>query len=281
MRTIELLKVRFGEDALHVCDVMLKDMTDSKRINDHIQQDISSVVEPLIISRMFWPEVEQSSLHLTPKLRATEEDYGAAFNKFKPDKHLRWVQELGKVSLRLEMEDRVIEADVTPLQACVAELFEERERWTPTELAERLGVDEPPVLSALAVWEGYGLLRDAGEAWETVEVEQGASAPMQLERPIGKLSACAVELTAVTTGFARPDETAVLEQGAAMWPSIVNVLTNLGPQPLDSLQRTLALQKTYSLTSEELRLVLERAAQEGTVSRLVDGRWVLPQRNTS
>jgi hypothetical protein len=51
---------------------MLKDMADSKRINDHIQgtaaqvscvcqrivrADIQSVVHPLVISRMFWPNI--------------------------------------------------------------------------------------------------------------------------------------------------------------------------------------------------------------------------------
>ena len=40
IRIIELLKIRFGETALQVCDVMLKDMADSKRINDHVQGDL-------------------------------------------------------------------------------------------------------------------------------------------------------------------------------------------------------------------------------------------------
>jgi anaphase-promoting complex subunit 2 len=36
-RNIEILKIRFGEAALQVCEVMLKDMTDSKRIDGHVQ----------------------------------------------------------------------------------------------------------------------------------------------------------------------------------------------------------------------------------------------------
>jgi anaphase-promoting complex subunit 2 len=60
---------------------MLKDMADSKRIDDHIQgtakvcldsehgADIQSVVHPLVISRMFWPNMPASSLHLPPKLQ--------------------------------------------------------------------------------------------------------------------------------------------------------------------------------------------------------------------
>lgn len=34
---MEILKIRFGEAALQVCEVMLRDMTDSKRIDGHVQ----------------------------------------------------------------------------------------------------------------------------------------------------------------------------------------------------------------------------------------------------
>ncbi len=37
-RNIEILKIRFGEAALQVCEVMLRDMTDSRRIDQHVQQ---------------------------------------------------------------------------------------------------------------------------------------------------------------------------------------------------------------------------------------------------
>lgn len=36
-RNIEILKVRFGDAALQVCEVMLKDMTDSRRVDQHVQ----------------------------------------------------------------------------------------------------------------------------------------------------------------------------------------------------------------------------------------------------
>lgn len=37
-RNIEILKIRFGEAALQVCEVMLKDMSDSRRTDQHVQQ---------------------------------------------------------------------------------------------------------------------------------------------------------------------------------------------------------------------------------------------------
>lgn len=39
IRNLELLKLRFDESLLHLCEVMLKDIGDSKRINAHIQNE--------------------------------------------------------------------------------------------------------------------------------------------------------------------------------------------------------------------------------------------------
>jgi anaphase-promoting complex subunit 2 len=80
-RNIEILKIRFGEAALQVCEVMLRDMTDSKRIDQHVQsqkkvsplnhrrlnsvtekRNMQSVLHPTIISRAFWPSLESSDM---------------------------------------------------------------------------------------------------------------------------------------------------------------------------------------------------------------------------
>ena len=39
IRYLELLKLRFGESQLHNCEVMLKDVADSKRINTRIAEE--------------------------------------------------------------------------------------------------------------------------------------------------------------------------------------------------------------------------------------------------
>lgn len=36
LRYLEMLKLRFGESQLHCCEVMLKDIADSKRLNAHL-----------------------------------------------------------------------------------------------------------------------------------------------------------------------------------------------------------------------------------------------------
>jgi len=85
-RNLEILKIRFGEAPLQVCEVMLKDMTDSKRIDQHVQtqnsvgtqcnpiaapdiDDVQSVLHPTIISRHFWPQFQTAKILMPGQLR--------------------------------------------------------------------------------------------------------------------------------------------------------------------------------------------------------------------
>ncbi|GFZ51497.1 hypothetical protein JCM24511_09264 [Saitozyma sp. JCM 24511] len=176
IRTIELLKLRFGENALQVCDVMLKDMADSKRIDDHVHGDIDSAVHPLIISRMFWPTIQPTSMRLPPKLEKVQREYELAFHQFKPDKRLRWYQHLGTAEVKLELSDRVIQVEATPIQAAVSELYESQDRWTVEALAGKLGIgDRGAVRNALLFWAGLGVVKEEKEGWRLLEIaEEGA-----------------------------------------------------------------------------------------------------------
>lgn len=82
----------------------------------------------------------------------------------------------------------MIVAEATPLQAGVAELFEERASWTSAELSEKLGVDEVQIRSAVAFWAGFGVVKDdrtTGQ-WRLLEfAEEVGTAPSQLNFRIG------------------------------------------------------------------------------------------------
>lgn len=85
-RNLEILKIRFGEAPLQVCEVMLKDMTDSKRIDQHVQSqslvgtrfilivaldvdETQSVMHPTVISRHFWPQFQTTKILMPGQLR--------------------------------------------------------------------------------------------------------------------------------------------------------------------------------------------------------------------
>ena len=53
-------------------------------------------------------------------------DYAHEFTVFKPDKKLKWLPHLGTVQLELQLEDRVVDVDVPPLEAAFIELFSDK-----------------------------------------------------------------------------------------------------------------------------------------------------------
>ncbi|KAF5367867.1 hypothetical protein D9615_010472 [Tricholomella constricta] len=126
-RNIEILQIFFGEAALQVCKVMLKDMTDSKRI-DAIPETLYRAPDHHITAFLALLGIERyHHAWAVPKL---QEQYWKEFTIFKPDKK-RWLPHLGTIHLELQLEDRTIEADVPPLEAAFIELFSSKSSQSP------------------------------------------------------------------------------------------------------------------------------------------------------
>lgn len=68
MKNVQTLKFRFGEASLQGCEVMIKDLQDSKHIDARIHQVTSSVMHATILSRLFWPSFQAAPLRLPGQL---------------------------------------------------------------------------------------------------------------------------------------------------------------------------------------------------------------------
>lgn len=55
-----------------------------------------------------------------------QEAFEQEFTEHKAGKKLRWMNNIGTVSLDIELEDRTVNADATPLEAAIIELFSEQ-----------------------------------------------------------------------------------------------------------------------------------------------------------
>jgi anaphase-promoting complex subunit 2 len=125
---LERMKCVFGEDPLANCIVMLRDMNQSKRINQRIQDSFASEssctkVSNTIVSLTCWPAMstvvppgEQGGYCLLPqaltmawtvhdKLLGLFAKYAAEFKKLKPNQHLRLIPNQGRVVLDLKQRD--------------------------------------------------------------------------------------------------------------------------------------------------------------------------------
>ena len=104
-----------------------------------------------------------------------QQQYETAFHRFKPDKRLRWLQHIGTAVVKLELEDRVVEVEATPLQASISELFEEQAVWDAAAISERLGVDLAQVRNGLAFWANEGVVKEEGTQWRLLEVAEAGA----------------------------------------------------------------------------------------------------------
>lgn len=155
IRNLELLKLRFGEGLLHNCEVMLKDISDSKRINSHIHNDTDYAngtriliyliilvynqiyivliaeskfeISSLILSSQFWPPFKNESLELPQIIEDEFNKFTKSYKAYKGNRTLCWRSVIGCVKLELDMENgRKIEAVVTPTLAAFIYKFQEK-----------------------------------------------------------------------------------------------------------------------------------------------------------
>ncbi|CAL1713211.1 unnamed protein product [Somion occarium] len=267
-RNIEILKIRFGEAALQVCEVMLRDMTDSKRIDTHIQAQKNSPLHATIISKHFWPPLQSSKFSMPGQLKELRENYAKEFHLFKPDKKLVWLPHLGTLKIDIELDDRTVSAEVPPLEAAFIELFSQKDIWTVQELIEQVGkVDRPAVLKALGTWIDLGVLKeDRHDQYRLLNTaEDGDSTSKAVARP-----AMVVD--------EEPPVTAVQQQQAeqmrVFWKFIEGMLRNLGTLSLDRIQSMLKFAPGYDRNIEQLGAFMEAARREGLVT-VKDGMWKL------
>ncbi|KAI9573680.1 hypothetical protein HD554DRAFT_2167242 [Boletus coccyginus] len=268
-RNIEILKIRFGESALQVCEVMLRDMTDSRRIDQHVQSQQPSVIHPTIISRHFWPALEASSIVMPGQFQDTQEQYAKEFTTFKPDKALRWLPHLGRVQLELEFDDRRVNADVPPLEAAFIELFSEKDTWTVDELISRVGtVSRSAALKSLATWVGMRVLKEDNENVFKL-LSEGEEPTPGTKTAIPKPATGEDELPPIMSVQQQQ-----AEQMKVYWKFIEGMLINLGSLPLDRIQTMLRLAPGYDRTIEQLGSFMEAAKREG-LATVKDGMWRL------
>lgn len=133
IRNLELLKLRFGDSVLHNCEVMLKDISDSKRIDAHIHSDASYAatdkpfqISSLILSNQFWPPFKNDTIELPSALQAEFDRYTKSYESYKGNRTLVWRPAIGRVNIEIQLDSRTIDMAVSPSQAAIIYLFQDK-----------------------------------------------------------------------------------------------------------------------------------------------------------
>lgn len=260
IKNVEILKLRFGEASLQGLEVMLKDLDESKRIDHLVHEKINVPLHATIVSRLFWPSFQNTPLKPPGQLAKALSDYERSFTQSKSDKKLRWLPQLGSLNLTIELKDRSLTVDATPLQASIIDLFSTQDTWSADLLAAELLTDVPTLRNALYFWNNLGVIQ-CGDAvldeWRLLE-EKDSNAEAAPSHVIADEQAPVQRVDAQK-----------IDQMRVFWQYIRAMLLNLGSMPLARIHTTLtALAPGYpGTTNDELLTFLEALSAEGLVEK--------------
>lgn len=266
VRYLECLKLRFGEAQLHACEVMLRDLADSRRINAHLasgdlpgyvagEVDVSAIV----ISAQFWPAFKDEKLALPPPVQASLERYTRAFEAIKGNRTLQWRPNLGQVTLEVDTGSRTLQLTVSPMHATLIYHFQEKARWTLEELSAVTQACPTLVRRKLALWQGQGLLWEESPGIFVLGSQPGGATGGSV--PSQSLDLDEDEEEAPSAMASSQDQKESDLQ--IYWSYIVGMLTNLEVLTLERIHTMLkmfAMQtpSTAELTAHELRHFLDQ-----------------------
>ncbi|KAE8137566.1 hypothetical protein BDV38DRAFT_292772 [Aspergillus pseudotamarii] len=310
MSVLELLKLRFGDNALQACEVMMRDIFDSRRVDAVVRNDQDLTRKPAastpssdnedipelhakILSHFFWPEIQEQDFHVPEEIAELQQRYAAGFASLKQSRKLTWLNGLGQVTVELDLEDRVFVDEVSTWQATVIYAFNspsgDSVSRTANELAEELDMSVALVRSACLFWVSKRILaevqRDTFRVLEVLPNEEdeavggtGVSGADDNAGDASEDTAAAAEAAAAAAAK-ESAEAAAMEKMNLYWQFIMGMLTNQGAMPLQRIVMMLkiAVPGGFPFSNEELREFLAGMVAKGKLEIISGGNYKIVQ----
>lgn len=286
VHTLELLKLRFGEMSMRSCEVMLKDLNDSKRTNSNIRSFVEdTVVDAVMLSHIFWPQLHDEPMKHHPKMQYMLDIFGKEYARLKNPRVLLWFHQLGTVELEAEVvQDNgktiVKEFSCSPVLATLLAHFEDKPAWTVADLSNETNLPEHLIQKRMAYWVSQKVLR---------LVTDGVEQPTYVLASVDYLSSTQGENEGHHSyhhhhphdDAAGVSVSAQEEEEMDVYLSyIVGMLTNLGSLPLKTIHNNLKTFVTgsdirYNKTPQQLAAFLQRLCKEERLECGPDGMYKL------
>ena len=168
-QSLELMKIKFGDDDLIESQVMIKDVMNSRRTNTAVMNLAShklSGLSALILSRHYWPSGSSPSLtnNKAGLLPAAVEEllnqYAELFKKMKPNQRLEWRRSEGVLLISVEMKGESRDFRVSPIHVAVLNPFQSCESHSVESISRKVDVPAETVKRLLSFWVVQGVLRE-------------------------------------------------------------------------------------------------------------------------
>lgn len=258
IRTLELLKIHFGDSSMQRCEIMLNDLIDSKRTNTNVKATIKpqsqsgsnirengvslDVLDATIISSNFWPPIQEEALNIPGTVDKLLSDYATRFNEIKTPRKLLWKKNLGTVKLELQFEDREVQFTVTPVHASIIMQFQDQTSWTSKNLAAAIGVPVDVVNRRISFWISKGILAESVGADSNDHIFTLVDSLVDSSKT-GVSSGSCEELTGDEDGdkSVASVEDQLRKEMTVYEKFIMGMLTNFGSMALDRIHNTLKM----------------------------------------
>jgi len=296
-RLVTMFQLRFTDLKIPECEIMLKDMQDSR--TTHTALRIPPDFQAKILSRVYWPEPDAATFSIPYRLDFTTKLFDTAYALLCPARTLQWHHSWARVTVELELEDRVSTEEVTSAQAAVIYQFRDNtddnamQEDTPItrtidQLAISLNMDKDLVHRTLHFWTQKIILQAHPPNSTTYRVIESLSS-LATTAPTSSTShsqsqsqaqAIAIAAAAAPSPPAQPlpelktglDE--ILEQKDLYTNFIKSMLTNQGDMPAARMHMMLRMIMPNGFPYEEAEFVefLEELGREGVVEK-AGGLW--------
>ena len=301
VHNLELLKLRFGENALRNCEVMIKDIDDSKRIariiHSTIQNNVrrnrrnqrqhynqqSNVLDAAIVSHIFWPKLQGDDLKVHPRVQEQLDVFSVEYAKIKNPRRLIWFNQLGAVQLELEVEEmdedghvttHIKEFNCSPVHATLIHHFEDKCRWTALDLSNEISLSEAIVRKKMSFWVSNGIVKivksgeDGDTEYELASAANNTNSNMEEDDENEGFT---------TTQTNKNEEMKVYES------YVLGMLANLGQLPIERIHNMLKMFANSSSGSDvgydksihELSMLLKRLCGEDKIEYVGNGLYKL------
>jgi anaphase-promoting complex subunit 2 len=291
VRNLELLKIRFGETSMRQCEIMIKDIDDSKRDSKRIASNMKGskseeeennipCIDAAIISHIFWPPLQKDSMKNHPRIQSSLDKFSMEYAKYKNPRRLVWFHQLGQVELELDVvedDGQVVTTQFTcsPLHATLISHFEDGDGcWTSTDLANETGVPEETIKKKMGYWINQNVVRVSRNGYvSTYELISSNDEDNALDGEH-------IQYDDDDEGLMVSKSGQEAEELEAYESYIVGMLSNLGELSLNRIHNTLKMFVTgseikYNKTPQQLSVLLQRLCKEEKLECGADGMYKL------
>lgn len=274
IRNLELLKLKFGEQNLFACEAMLKDISESKRINANIleqlkQTGVSNIsdlvvngnnLKCLILSEQFWPKLKEEKIELPPQLEQIQTKFMKSYEVFKGNRTLVWKNSIGLVKIEVEIGKQTFEFEVSPIHVAVMIKFQEKETWMVSELAQELKMCSFVLKKKILFWKAQGLLKQVSDSNED-DVPNEVYALVKDSNKLNK-NKNLIEIEEELEKTQKVSDVLKENEIGLYWNFTQSMLRSGGCLPLERIHAWLKLYANPDLTIEQVKFLVDLKTKE-------------------